>query len=417
MTHEAEIDLSDREFWLRPLAERESAFEILRAQPRLPFFPEPEPAADWMPHGPGYFAVTRHADVAEASRRSDVFLSGPGATIIADLPAEFLEFFGSMINMDDPRHTRLRSIVSRAFTPRMIMQIETQIAAACADIADRAIQLRAFDFVAEVSAKLPLRVIFEMIGIDPVHTATVQRLATLIISEGDPDLVAEGENVADAVLAAGAELAELVESIAADRRRHPANDLSTALVSANVDGERLTGQELASFFILLVIAGSETTRHAISHSLVAFTDHPGQRTAWRAHPERLTRSAVDEIVRWSSPVVWMRRTAAAATTLGGQPLTAGDKVVLFYNSANRDSAVFDQPHDFDISRRPNPHLGFGAPGAHFCLGAHLARREIALIWEALLQRAPGIVAAGPADRLSSSFINGIKRLPCEVLPC
>jgi methyl-branched lipid omega-hydroxylase len=195
----------------------------------------------------------------------------------------------------------------------------------------------------------------------------VQRLATLIISEGDPDLVAEGEDVADAVLAAGAELAELVESIAADRRRHPANDLSTALVSANVDGERLTGQDLASFFILLVIAGSETTRHAISHSLVAFTDHPGQRTAWRAHPERFTRSAVDEIVRWSSPVVWMRRTAAAATTLGGQPLTAGDKVVLFYNSANRDSAVFDQPHDFDISRRPNPHLGFGAPGAHFCL--------------------------------------------------
>jgi cytochrome P450 len=417
MTREAEIDLSSRQFWSRPLAEREAAFAALRAQPGLAFFPEPETGADWMPRGPGFYAVTRHTEVIEASRRPDVFRSGPGATIIGDLPAEFLEFFGSMINMDDPRHSRLRSIVSRAFTPRMIAQIEAGIAATCAEIAERVRQLGTFDFVSQVSAELPLRVIFDMIGIGAEHAGAVQRLATLIISEGDPDLVGEDEDVAGAVLAAGAELAALVESIGAHRRRHPADDLTTALVTANVDGEQLTGQELASFVILLVIAGSETTRHAISHSLVAFTDHPGQWMAWRADPAGLARTAVDEIVRWASPVVWMRRTAASAVTLGGQHLDAGAKVVLFYNSANRDEAVFDRPHHFDISRQPNPHLGFGAPGPHFCLGAHLARREIALIWQALLQQAPGLAATGPPERLASSFINGIKRLPCEVSPC
>jgi cytochrome P450 len=407
-------DLSSRQFWAQPLAEREAAFAELRARPGLAFFQEPETGADWMPRGPGYYAVTRHADVAEASRRPGVFRSGPGATIIGDLPAEFLEFFGSMINMDDPRHGRLRSIVSRAFTPRVIAQVEEQIAMISARLADRVRELGACDFAAEVSEALPLQVIFEMIGVGAEHEGTVRRLATLIVSEGDPELVGEGEDVAGAVLAAGAELAALVESIAAHRRQHPADDLTTALVTANVDGEHLTGQELASFFILLVVAGSETTRHAISHSLVALTDNPGQKAAWRADPEGLARTAADEIVRWSSPVTWMRRTAATAATLGGQSLAAGDKVVLFYGSANRDGAAFDQPHRFDIGRQPNPHLGFGAPGPHFCLGAHLARREIALLWQALLERVPGITAAGPPERLASSFINGIKRLPCAV---
>jgi cytochrome P450 len=414
---DAEIDLSSGLFWSRSLTEREAAFEVLRGRPGLAFFPEPDPGADWMPRGPGYYAVTRHAEVIEASRRPDVFRSGPGATIIGDLPVEFLEFFGSMINMDDPRHARLRSIVSRAFTPRMIVQIEARIAATCAEIANRVRELGAFDFVSEVSARLPLRVIFDMIGIGAEHVDAVERLATLIISEGDPDLVPEGEDVAAAVLAAGAELAALVESIAAHRLRHPADDLTTALVTANVDGEHLTGQELASFFILLVVAGSETTRHAISHSLVALTDNPGQRAAWRSDPAALTRTAVEEIVRWSSPVIWMRRTVASAATLGGQHLDAGAKVVLFYNSANRDAAVFNLPHAFDINRQPNPHLGFGAPGPHYCLGAHLARREIALIWQALLERTPSIAATRPPERLTSSFINGIKRLPCEVSPC
>ncbi len=216
-----------------------------------------------------------------------------------------------------------------------------------------------------------------------------------------------------ALLAAGAELAGLLEEVSRVRRAEPRDDLTTALALAEVDGERLSDAEIASFFILLCVAGNETTRNAISHGLIALTDHPDQREIWQADPTGVTRTAVEEIVRWATPVTWMRRTATRDVQLAGVDLHRDDKLLLFYCSANRDEAVFADPYRFDVCRAPNPHLGFGGAGPHFCLGAHLARREISVMWRELLRRVPDIRAVGEPKRLVSSFINGIKAVDCD----
>jgi cytochrome P450 len=407
----AGIDLSDTAFWGRPLADRAAAFALLRAQERPQFFAEPEvPFAEV---GPGYYALVRHADVTEASRHPDIFCSGQGATNIADLPAEFNEYFGSMINMDAPRHARLRRIVSRAFSPRMITKFEADVRRAAATVVDDLLATGPCDFVPHAAARLPLKIICDMMGIPDDRYEMVLANSNIILSGADPEFLGADLNEAVVqILGAGQALADLVTSLAAERAQAPAEDLVSALVTANIDGEQLTSAELASFFILLVVAGNETTRTALSHALMLLTEFPDQRALLLADLEDRLPGAVEEIVRYASPVIFMRRTLTRDYSMDGQDYRAGDKAVLFYYSANRDEAVFPDPERFDITRNPNPHVGFGAAGPHFCLGAHLARRELTVMLRELLTRIPDITAGSP-DRLLSSFVNGIKRLPCQ----
>jgi cytochrome P450 len=270
--------------------------------------------------------------------------------------------------------------------------------------------------VTEIAAPFPLEIICDMMGVPASEYATVLRCSNVILSNGDPEYVPEGADPVLAFIEAGQELTDLMNDLSSHRIDHPADDLTTALITTNIDGEALTSGELASFFVLLLTAGNETTRNAISHGLLALTEHPDQRRLWQADPAAVGTTGVDEIVRWATPVIWMRRTVTEDTVLSGETLRQGDKVLLFYNSANRDEAAFADPYRFDVRRSPNPHVGFGAAGPHFCLGAHLARREIDVMMRELLARLPDIEAVGEPDRLRSSFINGIKHLPCRYRP-
>jgi len=407
----AGIDLSDNTFWGLPLADRAAAFAQLRAQGQPQFFVEPE--TPFSEIGPGYYALVRHADIIEASRHPDAFCSGKGATSIPDLPVEFNEYFGSMINMDAPRHARLRRIVSKAFSPRMIAKFEDDVRSAAAKVVDDLLATGPCDFVSHVAARLPLKIICDMMGIPDDQYEMVLANTNIILSGADPEFMSEDLNEAvTKLLGSGAALAELVTNLATARAQEPRDDLVSALVTANIDGEQLTSAELASFFILLVVAGNETTRNALSHGLMLLTEYPDQRALLLADLENRIGGAVEEIVRYSSPVIFMRRTLTRDYAMNGQDYREGDKVILFYYSANRDESVFADPERFDITRSPNPHVGFGGPGPHFCLGSHLARREVTVMLRELLTRVPDITAGEP-DRLLSSFINGIKRLPCE----
>jgi cytochrome P450 len=407
------FDLSNLDFWAEPLEVREAAFRTLRAERPLAFYREPDLPESTIPipAGPGYWALTRHADVVEASRHPELYCSGRSGSTIQDMPAELLEYFGSMINMDDPRHSRLRRIVSAAFNPRMVKSVEDSIERVAADVVARIAPEGACDFVTEMAARLPLKVICDMMGVPESEYDRVFHCSNVILSSGDTEYVPEGEDVLLAFMAAAGELTALMQDLAARRVSEPTDDLTSALLHANVDGESLTHAELASFFILLLVAGNETTRNAISHGLWALTEHPDQRAIWAADVEGVAPTAVEEIVRWASPVIFMRRTLTRPTELSGQALAEGDKVLLFYNSANRDESVFADPYRFDVTRQPNPHLGFGAAGPHFCLGAHLARREITVMFRELFRQLPDIEATAPPDRLRSNFINGIKHLP------
>ena len=253
-------------------------------------------------------------------------------------------------------------------------------------------------------------------GIPESQTRFVFDRTNVILGAGDPEYVAQIENVPAALLGAGAELAALVQDLGRHRLSHPTEDLTSALVHAELDGERLTDAELGSFFVLLVAAGNETTRNAISHGMRALCEHPAQRALWQKDFEALAPSAVEEIVRWATPVMHFRRTATRDTELAGQPIRAGDKLVLWYLSANRDEAAFEEPYRFDLQRNPNEHVGFGGPGPHYCLGAHLARREITVLFRELFRRLPDLEITGPAQMLASNFIHGIKHMPCAFTP-
>ena len=413
-----DIDLSAWELWMAPLQERAAAFAVLRAERPIAPMIFPELPGLGLPEST-YFAVTRHEDIVQASRHPELFCSGRG-TNIADLPGEFNDFFGSMINMDDPRHARMRRIVSRGFTPRQLELMRTDVEGVAAEIVDEIAERGEADFVTEVAARLPLRIILDMMGIPRSQEQFVFDHTNVILGFTDPEYVSDPEDdaaVTTAVLTAGAELAQLVTELGEARIADPGNDLVTALVTSEVDGERLTPPELASFFILLVAAGNETTRNAIAHGLWALTEHPDQRQRWLDDIEGLTPTAVEEIVRWASPVIHFRRTVTRdGARLGDHEFSEGDKVVLWYWSGNRDEAQFDDPLRFDLGRTSNDHIGFGGPGPHYCLGAHLARREVAVMFGELLRRLPDIRSVGEPHRLRSSFINGIKHMPAEWKP-
>ena len=411
-TDVAAIDLSDMAFWRRPWAEREDAFRTLRAERPIAHYDDPllEGSAIEFPAGNGYWSLTRHRDVAEASRNPDVFLSGPGAVSLLDLPPEMVEYFSGMISTDNPKHARLRRIVSNAFNPRNVRAVEDSIEEVAHRVAQRARESGSGDFITDVAAPFPLEIICSMMGVPPSEYGTVLRCSNVILSMGDPDFIAEGTDPVVAFLEAGAALTALMEDLGTYRIENPIDDITSALVNAEIESEKLTKQELASFFVLLVTAGNETTRTAIAHGLNVLSENPDQRDVLASDYDRWSKTATDEIVRWASPVIWMRRTLARDYTLSGVDLKQGDKVVLYYNSANRDEDVFPDPYRFDVTRSPNEHYGFGAPGPHFCLGAHLARREITVMWRQLLTMAPNIHQTSAPVQLESSFVNGIKRL-------
>lgn len=413
----ASVDLSDVDgFWSESIEYRHAAFAALRARPGLPRYSEPTNFL--LPPGPGFYALTRMDDIVTASRHSKIYISGRGATSASDLPAEFNEFYGSMINMDDPRHARMRRIVSRGFTPRRLDALTDSVAELAAKIVDDVVEAGVeFDAVTEISARLPLTIVCDLMGIPESQHRFVFDRTNVILGATDPEYVPDADNILVALMQAGQDLATLMHELAAERKQRPTDDLTSALLSAQVDGEALTPDELASFFILLVVAGNETTRNAISWGIHLLTENPEQRAVWLEDLAGRTPGAVEEIVRWASPVSFMRRTVADDVEpfeLSGQRLEAGNKLLMFYGSANRDTSHFTDPDRFDILRSPNAHVGFGGPGPHFCLGAHLARREISVMFRELLSRAPNIHATGRPVQLKSAFINGIKHLPVTI---
>jgi len=408
-----DIDLSNIDFWAQPGELREAGFAALRREKPVSFHKEFEPPPNVpLPRGPGYWALTKHRDVLSASRDADTFCSGKGSQI-PDLPEAMNEFFGSMINMDDPKHGRLRRIVSRGFTPRALGRLEAGVQRRAKQTIDRVIDKGRCDFVTEIAAPLPLEIICDMMGIPESQTKFVFEKTNVILGLGDPEYVPEGTNLLMAALTAGQALAGLMNDLVAERRKQPQDDLTSALLAAELEGESLAPPELASFFVLLVAAGNETTRNAISHGMKALTDFPDQRRKWAADFEGVAPTALEEIVRWASPVIHFRRTATRDTELSGQKIRAGEKLVLWYNSANRDEDVFAEPYRFDVARTPNEHVGFGGPGPHHCLGANLARREMRVMFREILSRLPDLEITGPPEYLRSNFIHGIKRMPCE----
>lgn len=413
-TPTTDIRLGDPEFWMGDRDERERAFAALRRDRPITFHEEPE--VPNLGRGPGFWSVVRHADVMEMSRNGQLFSSARGGVNIIDQPEFFNEMFGSMIAMDDPRHARLRRIVSNGFTPSRLRNVLNDVERAAVEIIDGVIDKGQCDFVTDVAAMLPLKIICDMMGIPGSDYRYVFDRTNTILGATDPEYVADLTLAIGAILQAGQELATLAEDLAGFREKQPTDDLTSALVHAEIDGERLTKQEIGSFFVLLTVAGNETTRNAISHGMKALADHPDQRRRWMNDFEAVAPTAVEEIVRWASPVIHFRRTATADTTLAGQSIRAGEKLVMWYTSANRDESVFQNPYTFDVTRTPNDHLGFGGPGPHFCLGAQLARREITVMFRELFRRLPDLEVTGEPAYLSSNFINGIKHLPCEFTP-
>jgi methyl-branched lipid omega-hydroxylase len=400
------VDLSDLEFWAQSAEQRDKAFESLRASDKRVYCPRGD--------GPGFYPLTRYGQVVEASRNPRVFSSEPTANSLDDPPPAVQALLGSMLSLDDPRHARLRRIVARGFTPRMIQKTEADVAALASGIVDAFIDHGPGDFVTELALPLPLEIICSMMGVP--HEARPDVVAAtdaLIQAFGDPEYTSpDGKDRATVLAEQLTTLQALAAELARERRIRPADDLVTALVTADADGEALSDTDVGKFFVLLVSAGNETTRNALSHALALFTEHPDQRDLLLADLDERLPGAVEEVLRYATPVTWMRRTVKTDVDLLGQTYHAGDRVIMYYISANRDESVFTDPYSFDITRSPNPHVGFGAPGPHFCLGAHLARREITVMLRELFTRLPGIHATAPPVRQRASFVNAITSLPC-----
>jgi cytochrome P450 len=408
----AEINLSGFEFWLESESYRDGAFRTMRREAPVLWCEGYQPVEGAFPvDGRGYWSLSRYEDIWHASRNPQLFCSSRGGVNISDMPAEINEFFGSMIAMDDPKHARLRGIVQKGFTPKTVNQVEGYVRIKAAKIVDDLLEQfpdGECDFVESVAAPLPLQIICEMMGIPESDEKQVFAWTNVILGVGDPEYGATFEQL----MAASLEINQYALELGNDRLANPRDDITSALMHAELDGDRLTTQEFASFFILLVVAGNETTRNAISWGMKALTDVPDQRKLWWDDFDGLAKPAAEEIVRWASPVIHFRRTATADTEIRGVPIAEGDKVVYWYCSANRDEDTYADPFTFDVRREPNPQVGYGAGGPHFCLGANLARREITVMFEELRNRMPELVITGEPDRLQSAFIHGIKRMPC-----
>jgi cytochrome P450 len=406
-----EISLSDFELWSKPESYREAVFAKLRVEKPISF--HEELPFEEFPAGPGFWALTTYEDVTFASRHPELFISGQGSNI-GDLPAELNEMLGSMINMDAPRHTKLRLIVNKGFTPRMVARIEEYVHDIAREIVQNIRDKGEIDFVTDVAAPMPLRIICDMMGIPRDDSQFIFEQTNHLLGGLDPEY---NESAAD-MLSGGWNMWNYAQELGEARRKDPKDDIATALVQAEVEGQRLTAAEFGSFFVLLCTAGNETTRNAIAHGLLELTRNPDERATLLADPENVMPSAVEEIVRWATPVIHFRRTATEDVEFpsGNGSVKAGEKVVLWYQSANRDEQFWEDPYRFDVRRTPNDHVGFGAGGPHFCLGANLARREIRVMFEELFRVLPDIEATGEPSMLQSYFIHGIKHLGASFTP-
>ncbi len=411
-------------FWARPDDERVAAFAALRRLDRPQWVPFRN-RTPFVPSEDGFWAVVRHADVVEASRRPELFGNEPTAASMYDMPPWLARYLGSMINMDGPRHARMRKVVARAFSPRLLGRLEAGVRDRAARIVDDVVRDGPGDFVTQVAGRLPVEVVCDLLGIPERHHALVARHGTTLVGFTDPEYTGMSRDyllrhgspgpqhivpVSARLMRAGQALTTLVGRLGRERLRDPRDDLISTLVHADPDGERLTPREVGTLFVLLVLAGSETTRSTIARAVRLLTAHPDQREHLLADLDGRIGGAVEEVVRHASPVIQFRRTAKADTELGGHPVRAGEKLLLFYNAANRDAAVFVDPDRFDITRSPNPHLGFGGPGPHFCLGANLARLEATTMLRELFTRLPAIRSVGEPEWLLSNFTHGVKRM-------
>jgi cholest-4-en-3-one 26-monooxygenase len=367
----------------------------------------------WNPQAPGvggfddggFWVVTRHADVKEVSKDSDTYSSYENTAIVrhadgttrAQIELQRL----IMLNIDPPHHTKLRGIVSRGFTPRAIHSLRTVLAERAARIVKAAAEKEGGDFVTDVACELPLQAIAELLGVPQEDRIKIFDWSNEMIAYDDPEYEIDPQTASVQILAYFMAMAE-------DRKQNPRDDIVTKLVHADIDGGHLSPDEFGFFVLLLAVAGNETTRNAITHGMIALLEHPEQ---WELFKQQRPVTAADEIVRWATPVTVFQRTATVDTMLGGQEIRAGQRLGLFYASANFDSDVFDEPEKFDVTRSPNPHLGFGGSGAHFCLGANLARLEIELMFNAIADHLPDIRLAGEPRRLRSGWLHAVKELP------
>ena len=393
-----DIDLSDPELFQKgdPLA----AFHLLQRE-----------APVYLNDGvqDRFWALTRYADVVHVSKHPELFSSAQG-TIIG------LEPEGSMLSMDNPRHKKLRALVEKGFTARMVRDLEPHTREVTRRVFDELSDADEIDFVERISSELPLRVIIEMLGTPRQDARHLKELGDVMVGNADPDYNPAGARDEDSGPAkAQIEMFNYFKSLATERRRNPGDDLVSVLLQAELDGERFDELDFLIFCMLLVIAGNETTRNLISGGMILLFDFPDDRKRLQADPS-LMPTAVEEMLRMVTSVMHFERTATQDAEIGGQPIGEGEKVCMWYVAANRDASVFPDPERFDAGRQPNPHLAFGGGGPHFCLGASLARQEIRALFEELLARYPLIEQAGPAERLRSNFIRGIKSLPVKLGP-
>ena len=382
----------------------EQFMELRRTAPV--FWVEQTPEARAGFNGTGYWAISKHADVAAVSKDSKNFSTAENGAIIRfapDMTRDQVELQGVMlINQDPPDHTKLRQIISRGFTPRAINGLHEVLVQRAATIVDDALAKGEGDFVYEVAAELPLQAIADLLGVPQEDRRKLFDWSNSMLAYDDPEYNADPE-------AASVEILTYAMMLADQRRQDPQDDIITKLITADVDGHgQLTDDEFGFFVILLAVAGNETTRNAITHGMMAFLDNPDQWELWK---KERPSTMVDEVIRWATPVVSFQRTALNDVVIGGQQIKKGDRVGLFYASANHDEDVFEDSMTFDITRQHNPHLAFGGHGAHYCIGANLARMEIEIMFNAIADRMPDIQQTAPARRLRHSWINGIKELP------
>ncbi|ABM10863.1 MULTISPECIES: cytochrome P450 [Mycolicibacterium] len=410
-----DIDLSDRNFWARPHEERDAAFAVLRRENPVPWS---RPAdSDLLPpeqNLKGFWSLTKHEDIRYASRHPEIFSSAEGITV-EDFPVEIRMMSQSFIAMDAPRHTQLRGITLDAFKPRNMLRLQDWIQGHARDLISEISHLGEGDFVDLVSVKLPGRIFGSFFGLPPgeLHEKTINA-AQRTLGWTDPEVRGDLTAV-ELFVGAVMDLHETVTTLLPERRANPGDDLLSWMVQAEFDGEKMTDDELKAFFTLLAVAANDTTRHASAHAILAFSQFPDQRDLLVADVEGRVDTAVEEVLRWASPLVHMRRTAVQDVTLRGSEIKAGDKVVLWYSSANRDEDIFEDPFKFDIARNPNPHIAFGGGGPHFCLGAALARTMLRSLLTEVYTRIPDISAPEPRYQVAN-FINGINSLPATWTP-